>query len=56
MVLGTVAAIASAIVVLVIFLAVAGFLIQLLAPVIAGVLILIITVVGGVWLYSKYKT
>ena len=55
-VLGTVAVIAVAIIVLVIFLAVAGFLIQLLAPVIAGVLILVIAVAGGVWLYSKYKS
>lgn len=56
MVLGAVAAIIVAVIVLVIFLAVAGFLIQLLAPVIAGVLILIIVVVGGFWLYSKYKS
>lgn len=55
-VLGTVAVIAVAIIVLVIFLAVAGFLIQLLAPVIAGVLILVIAVAGGFWLYSKYKS
>lgn len=56
MVLGAVAAVAVAIIVIVIFLAVAGFLIQLLAPVIAGVLILIIAVGGGFWLYSKYKS
>lgn len=44
------------IIVLIIFLAVAGFLIQLLAPIVAGVLILIIAVVGGIWIYSKYKS
>jgi hypothetical protein len=55
MVLGAIAAIAVAIIVLIIFLAVAGFLIQLLAPIVAGVLILIVAVVGGAWLYSKYK-
>jgi hypothetical protein len=55
MVLGAVAAIAIGIVVLIVFFAIAGFLIQLLAPVIAGILILIVAVAGGAWLYAKYK-
>lgn len=53
--LGAVAAIAIGIVVLIVFFAIAGFLIQLLAPVIAGILILIVAVAGGTWLYAKYK-
>jgi hypothetical protein len=43
-------------VVLVISFAIAGFLIRLLAPVIAAIMILLIAVVGGVWLYAKYKS
>ena len=56
MVLGAIAAIAIGIVVLVIFFAIAGFLIRLLAPVIAAIIILVITVAGGAWLYAKYKS
>jgi lipopolysaccharide export LptBFGC system permease protein LptF len=55
MVLGAVAAIAIGIIVLIVFFAVAGFLIQLLAPVIAAILIVIVAVAGGTWLYAKYK-
>jgi hypothetical protein len=39
-----------------VFFAIAGFIIQLLAPVIAGIIILIIIVVGGGWLYAKYRS
>jgi len=39
-----------------VFFAIAGFIIQLLAPVIAGIIILIIVVVGGGWLYAKYRS
>jgi hypothetical protein len=45
-VLGAIAAIIVAIIVLIIFFAIAGFIIQLLAPIIAGILILIVIVVG----------
>jgi hypothetical protein len=55
MVLGAIAAIAIGIVVLVIFV-IAGFLIRLLAPVIAAIIILVIAVAGGAWLYAKYKS
>jgi hypothetical protein len=40
----------------IVFFAIAGFIIQLLAPVIAGIIILIIIVVGGGWLYAKYRS
>jgi hypothetical protein len=43
-------------VVLVISFAIVGFLIRLLAPVIAAIIILLIAVAGGVWLYAKYKS
>jgi hypothetical protein len=43
-------------VVLVIFFAIAEFLIRLLAPVIAAIIILVIAVAGGFWLYAKYKS
>ena len=56
MVLGAIAAIAIGIVVLVILFAIAGFLIRLLAPVIAGIMIMVIAVAGGAWLYAKYKS
>jgi hypothetical protein len=56
MVLGAIAAIAIGIVVLVILFAIAGFLIRLLAPVIAAIIILVIAVAGGAWLYAKYKS
>ena len=38
-----------------VFLAV-GFIVQLLAPVFAGVIILIIIVVGGAYLYAKFRS
>lgn len=41
---------------LIVFFAIAGFLIQLLAPVIAAIIILVIIVVGGGWLYAKYRS
>jgi hypothetical protein len=56
MVLGAIAAIAIGILVLVILSAIAGFLIRLLAPVIAAIIILVIAVAGGAWLYAKYKS
>lgn len=56
MVLGAIGAIAIGIVVLIVFFAIAGFLIELLAPVIAGILILIVLIAGGAWLYAKYKS
>jgi hypothetical protein len=43
-------------VVLVIFFAIAELLIRLLAPVIAAIIILVIAVAGGFWLYAKYKS
>ncbi len=55
-VLGTIAAIMVAVIVLIIFFAIAGFLIQLLAPIIAGIIILIVIVAGGAWLYVKYRS
>ena len=42
--------------VLVISFAIVGFLIRLPAPVIAAIIILLIAVAGGVWLYAKYKS
>jgi hypothetical protein len=42
--------------VLIVFFAIAGFIIRLLAPVIAGIIILVIVVVGGAWLYAKYRS
>ena len=36
--------------------AIAGFLIRLLTPVIVAIMILLIAVAGGVWLYAKYKS
>jgi hypothetical protein len=56
MVLGAIAAIIIGIVALIVFFAIAGFLIQLLAPVIAAIVILVIAVAGGAWLYSKYRS
>ena len=55
MVLGVIAAVAIGIVFLIIFFAIAGFLIQLLAPVIAIIIIAVIAIGGGAWLYAKYK-
>ena len=55
MVLGLIAAIAVGIIALIVFVAIAGFLIHLLAPVIAGILVLIIIAAGGSWLYMKYR-
>jgi hypothetical protein len=43
-------------VVLVISFAIVGFLIRLLAPVVAAIIILVIAVAGGAWLYAKYKS
>jgi hypothetical protein len=44
------------VIVLIILVAIVGFIIELLAPVFAGIIILIIIVVGGAWLYAKYRS
>jgi len=36
--------------------AVVAFIIRLLAPVFAGIIILIIIVVGGAWLYANFRS
>jgi len=56
MVLGAIAAIIVGIVALIVFFAIAGFLIQLLAPIFAAIIILVIVAAGGAWLYSKYRS
>jgi hypothetical protein len=40
----------------IILVAIVGFIIELLAPVFAGIIILIIIVAGGAWLYAKYRS
>ena len=44
------------VIVLIALFAIVGFIVQLLAPVIAGIIILIIVVVGGAWLYAKCRS
>jgi hypothetical protein len=42
--------------VLIVFFAIAGFLIHLLLPIFAAIVIIIIAVAGGVWLYTKVRS
>jgi hypothetical protein len=54
MVLRAIASIIIAVIVLIILVAIIGFIIRLLAPIFVGVIILIILVVGGAWLYTNF--
>jgi hypothetical protein len=51
-----IAALIISIMVLVVFLAIGGFLIQLLAQAIAAITILVIAIAGGSLLYLKYRS
>lgn len=54
MVLRAKAAIIIAVIVLFILVTIIGFIIRLLAPIFVGIMILIILVVGGAWLYTNF--
>ncbi|MFL6486672.1 MAG: hypothetical protein ACJ71D_08210 [Nitrososphaera sp.] len=54
MVLRAKAAIIIAVIVLFILVTIIGFIIRLLAPIFVGMMILIILVVGGAWLYTNF--
>jgi hypothetical protein len=54
MVLRARAAIIIAVIVLFILVTIIGFIIRLLAPIFVGMMILIILVVGGAWLYTNF--